>query len=184
MARSHPRLLVLAALVAAGSLFASCKGGAKADAAGGAYAAYQPAGFDKLASFVMEALPVDPAADKSVKPKVDESKIPADVKALNGKDVRITGFMIPVKLVNGLVTEFLVVKDQTSCCYGGSPNPNHWVMVRLPKGVKNIQDTPVHVYGRLTVGPVFDTSNYLIAIYSMDAEAAVGAPDVYIDNGQ
>ena len=86
--------------------------------------------------------------------------------------------------VNGLVTEFLLVKDQASCCYGGSPYPNHWVMVRLPKGIKNISDTPVHVYGRLTVGPVYDTANYLIAVYSMDGQMAAAAPDVAVDNGQ
>lgn len=182
MTSVRPSRLLFAALLGASLVLGACKGGAKADAA--AHAGYQPAGFDKLASFVMEALPIDPAADKSVKPSIDESKIPAEVKALSGKDVRVTGFMIPVKLVNGLVTEFLLVKDQLSCCYGGSPNPNHWVMVKLPKGVKNISDMPVHVYGRLTVGPVFDTSNYLIAVYSMDAQMAESAPEVAINNGQ
>ncbi len=173
---------LVAALLGAVVVLGACKGGAKADAT--AQAAYQPAGFDKLASFLFEAAPIDPAADKSVKPVVDESKIPTEIRALSGKDVRITGFMIPVKLVNGLVTEFLLVKDQTSCCYGGAPNPNHWVMVKLAKGIKNVSDMPVHVYGRLEVGPVFDTSNYLIAIYRLEGERAEAAPEVTIDNGQ
>jgi hypothetical protein len=176
------RHLLFAALFGAAVGLGACKGGAKADAA--AHAGYQAVGFDKLASFVFEAAPIDPAADKSVKPVVDESRIPAAIKALSGKDVRVTGFMIPVKLVNGLVTEFLLVKDQTSCCYGGAPNPNHWVMVKLAKGMKNISDMPVHVYGRLEVGPVFDTSNYLIAIYRLDGQSAEAAPEVTIDNGQ
>jgi hypothetical protein len=183
MSRPASRLLLAAALLAAVTLLVSCKGGAKAEGAP-AYAAYQPAGFDKLGAYLLEVPPVDPAADRSKPPAFDQAKIPADIWALGGKDVRVTGFMLPVKLVNGLVTEFLLVKDQASCCYGGSPYPNHWVMVRLPKGVKNISDSPVHVYGKLTVGPVYDTANYLIAVYSMDAQLAVAAPDAPVDNGQ
>jgi hypothetical protein len=183
MSRPTARLLLAVSLLAAGTLLVSCKGGAQADAAS-AYAAYQPAGFDKLGAYVLEVPPVDPAADRGKPPAFDRTKIPADIWALGGKDVRVTGFMLPVKLVNGLVTEFLLVKDQTSCCYGGSPFPNHWVMVRLPKGVKNISDTPVRVYGKLAVGPVYDTANYLIAVYSMDAQLAEAAPDVVVDNGQ
>ena len=52
------------------------------------------------------------------------------------------------------------------------------------KGVKNISDTPVHVYGKLAVGPVYDTANYLIAVYSMEGQMAVAAPEVPINNGQ
>jgi hypothetical protein len=182
MFRPAPRLFLTAALLAAGMLLVSCKDSAEAGKA--AYAAYQPAGFDKLGAYLLEVAPVDPAVDRSKPPGFDKAKIPADIWALSGKDVRVTGFMLPVKLVNGLVTEFLLVKDQASCCYGGSPYPNHWVMVRLPKGIKNISDTPVHVYGRLTVGPVYDTANYLIAVYSMDGQMAAAAPDVAVDNGQ
>jgi hypothetical protein len=179
----HPacRLLLAVLLFATGTLLVSCKGGAKAEAP---YAGYTKAGFDKLAGFKFETPAVVLSADKNAKPQVDLSALPSEVRALSGQDVRLTGFMLPVKLQNGLVTEFLLVKDQASCCFGSSPDANHWVMVKIPQGVKNIGDMPVHVYGRLAVGPVFDTANFLIAIYSLEAKAAEAAPDVVIDNGQ
>src|SRR5689334_1286597 len=120
MPRCLPRLFVTAALLASGATLVSCADKASAEAAA-MRAAYQPAGFDKLGAYVLEMPAVDPAADRSKPPAFDESRIPAGIRALSGRNVRATGYMLPVKLSQGLVTDFLLVKDQASCCYGGSP---------------------------------------------------------------
>src|SRR5438045_1254763 len=83
-----------------------------AGATHGAEAEVLKLGFDKLASYEFLA-PEDPA-----KAAAAEAQIPAKVREYNDKKVLVTGFMLPVKMAAGLVTEFLLVKDPMMCCYG------------------------------------------------------------------
>jgi len=39
-------------------------------------------------------------------------QIPASVKALNEKQVAVRGFMMPMKVEKGMVTEFLLLRNQ------------------------------------------------------------------------
>ena len=38
---------------------------------------------------------------------------------MNKKKVAVQGFMVPFKLEKGATRTFLLVKDQSYCCYGG-----------------------------------------------------------------
>ena len=56
--------------------------------------------------------------------------------------------MLPLKVEQGLVTEMLIMKDQSMCCYGTSPKITEWVSVKMAgKGVKPIMDQPVTLRG-------------------------------------
>jgi hypothetical protein len=142
--------------------------------AGGGYAAV---GFDKLASYNFEVPDDGPLTNQPVAAvdKADE-QIPATVKAFNQKKVSIKGFMLPLKVEGGAVTEFLIMKDQSMCCYGSVPKITEWVSVKTAnKGVKPIMDQPVSIQGTLHVGAMRE-NGYLVGIYQMDGEKLTESP--------
>lgn len=130
---------------------------------------YLRLGFDRLAAYKFVAPPFDAAANPTAKPPTGEEQIPAEVKAWNGQKAIVTGFMLPVKLENGLVTEFLLVKDAMMCCYGTVPNMNEWVVVRMSKGVRPLMDVPISFYGQLKIGALFE-NGYMTGIYQLEGE--------------
>jgi len=125
-------------------------------------------GFDRLAAFKFVIPNYDPVADAKTPPPSGDEQIPAGVKAWSGKDVIITGFMLPTKLENGKATEFLIMANQMACCFGTVPNMNDWVVVRMPQGTEVIQDVPISFHGKLKVGAMFE-NGYMTGIYEMDA---------------
>ena len=124
-------------------------------------------GFDQLASFEFVA-PEDPAKSAAA-----EAQIPARVREFNDKKVLVTGFMLPVKMNGGLVTEFLLVKDPMLCCYGVMPNMNEWVVVRMVQGgVKPLMDVPITFEGTLSVGQLYE-GGYLTGLYLLKGDKRV-----------
>ncbi|MEO6567254.1 MAG: DUF3299 domain-containing protein [Opitutaceae bacterium] len=126
---------------------------------------YLKLSFDHLASFTF----VLPAGDEGSVQKGADQQIPAKVKSWNGKKALLVGFMIPVKMEKGLVTEFLLMRNTLSCCYGATPSVNEWVTVKMKKGVPPMMDVPVEFYGELKVKPVFE-NGYLSGIYQLEGE--------------
>ena len=126
-------------------------------------------GFDKLSAFKYD-VPEDAGATNSVVLKDPDQQIPADVKAFNGRRVALKGFMLPLKVEGGLVTELLIMRDQSMCCYGAVPKINEWVSVKMTsKGVKPVMDQAVTLQGTLKVGAIRE-NGYLVGIYQMDGE--------------
>jgi hypothetical protein len=124
-------------------------------------------GFDRLSSFEFTA-----PADES-KAKEAEAQIPAQVKELDAKKVVVTGFMLPVKMHEGLVTEFLLVKDPMMCCYGVMPKVTEWVVVKMNgKGVAPLMDVPITFEGTMQVGQIYE-GGYLTGLYLLEGDRRV-----------
>jgi hypothetical protein len=130
---------------------------------------YLKLGFDQLASYTFNPPAFDPAANPNVKPPTGEEQIPATVKSWSGKKVVITGYMVPVKMEKGLVTEFLLMRNTMACCFGSVPNMNEWVIVKMEKGVQPLMDVPVAFYGELKVGAMFE-NGYMTGLYELKGE--------------
>ena len=131
---------------------------------------YQVVGFDRLASFSYTPPELSPAAPNAPPPPSGANQIPARIKALDATKVMVTGFMLPVKMDQGLVTEFLLVKDPMMCCYGIMPKINDWVVVKMTgKGVPPLMDVPISFEGKLRVGELYD-NGYLTGIYLLEGE--------------
>ncbi len=128
-------------------------------------------GFDKLSAFKYDV----PEDTPDAKPNTDPDKqIPETVKAFDGKRVSLKGFMLPLKVEQGLVTELLIMRDQSMCCYGTVPKINEWVSVKMTsKGVKPVMDQAVTMQGKLKVGAIRE-NGYLVGIYQMDGESMAG----------
>ncbi len=124
-------------------------------------------GFDKLSSFKYE-VPDETKANSDT--DKGDSQIPQSVKDFDGKRVALKGFMLPLKVEGGLVTELLIMRDQSMCCFGAVPKINEWVSVKMTgKGVKPVMDQAVTLVGKLKVGGIKE-NGYLVGIYAMDGE--------------
>jgi hypothetical protein len=132
---------------------------------------YEKVGFDKLASFNFTPAGDGVApADGQAPAKTGEEQIPDRIKAFDKKKVAVTGFMLPVKMDNGLVKEFLLVKDPMMCCYGIMPKVNEWIVVKMVgAGVKPLMDIPITFEGTLKVGEMYE-SGYLTGIYLLEGD--------------
>jgi hypothetical protein len=131
---------------------------------------YLNVGFDKLSGYQIEVSDdlLGPQTNKV--PLSADAQIPEPVKELNNKKISLRGFMLPLKVEGGLVTELLIMKDQSMCCYGTTPRINEWVSVKMTKGgVKPLMDEPVTFMGVLKVGETRE-NGYLVGIYAMDGE--------------
>jgi len=130
---------------------------------------YLKLGFEHLASFNFVPPPFDPLAAPNAKPPTGEEQIPEVVKSWNNKKVIVTGYMVPVKMDKGLVTEFLLMRNTMACCFGGVPNMNEWVIVKMKKGVQPLMDIPVSFYGVLKVGAMFE-NGYMTGLFELEGE--------------
>ncbi len=128
-------------------------------------------GFDKLSAFKYDVPEDSPDAKDVADP---DKQIPDTVKAFDGKRVALKGFMLPLKVEQGLVTELLIMRDQSMCCYGTVPKINEWVSVKMTsKGVKPVMDQAVTMQGKLKVGAIRE-NGYLVGIYEMAGESMAG----------
>ena len=137
---------------------------------------YEGVSFDKLASFAYE-VPLDPVTNKVELAKLN-AQIPARIKSLDKKPVAIRGFMLPLKVENGLVTELLIMRDQSMCCFGTVPKINEWINIRMAgDGVQPIMDQSITLMGQLKVGEVLE-NDYLVGIYEMEGDKMIGPLDL------
>jgi hypothetical protein len=139
---------------------------------------YSVISFDKLASFAYE-VPDDPITDPKAKAIIEKNIIPKEVADFHKKKIALKGYMLPLKVEGGKITEMLIMRDQSMCCYGTVPKINEWVSVRMPmgKGVKPIMDVPITIFGTLKVGEVLE-NGYLVGIYELDGDRLGGPIDL------
>ena len=89
-------------------------------------------------------------------------------KELDGQQVKLPGFMVPLAGDKDKVTEFLLVPYFGACMHTPPPPTNQIVYVNYPKGVSpDLLYDPVWIEGPLTVGEV--ESELAVSGYSMNA---------------
>jgi hypothetical protein len=141
---------------------------------------YLSVGFDRLASYEFEVTDdlLEAKGDLKTLAEKSNNMIPETVRKLNESSVALKGYMLPLKVEQGQVTEFLLMRDQSMCCFGTVPKINEWVSVKtIGAGVKPIMDQPVTIFGTLHVGEIRE-NGYLVGIYRMDGETLAGPLDL------
>lgn len=126
--------------------------------------------FGNLAAFDYRAPGSDSLAPSKPVPGRKDG-IPGEVQGLDGRKVRIEGYMLPVAMdKSGSVSEFMIMRSVQTCCYGATPEPTEWVVVKVgPKGpkVKPTMDVPLVFFGTLHVGEVYRTGQFA-GIYELE----------------
>lgn len=94
-------------------------------------------------------------------------KASSELTALDGKQVKLPGFMVPLEDDQRSVVEFLLVPTPQACIHVPAPPPNQMVYVKLKKGV-DAAVGPIWVYGKLNL--VTKKSMYGDASFEINAE--------------
>jgi hypothetical protein len=75
-------------------------------------------------------------------------KSSGELKALDGKQIKIPGFMVPLEDSQKSVTEFLLVPSPQACIHVPAPPPNQMIYVKMKEG-SDVAFGPIWVYGVL-----------------------------------
>ena len=106
------------------------------------YIAELPAGYARLNYVMLQPLPGDPP-----------TAVPDSAREMAGHDVLLKGYMYPGSKQRG-ITDFLLVRDQGDCCFGGNPKITDRVLVRLTdSGGIEFTQRLVKIAGRFRVEP-------------------------------
>lgn len=131
---------------------------------------YLSAGFEVLSNFKYDTYEEYDEATGGRPLTKSKDVIPADIKAYDGKRVVVKGFIMPLRLKKGLVTEFLLYRDQAACCFGKAAQMNHYMRVTMKEGGFEPGSMVTHkVYGTLQVGEIY-VQGYLTGIFQMTAD--------------
>ena len=98
-----------------------------------------------------------------------QSGVPETIRALDGRRVRVTGFLLPLELMDGRCRQFLILRNQAACCYGRSPLPTEWILGSSKQGVRAEQDAPLTFAGTLRVGAKFEDGVFT-GVYSLEVQ--------------
>lgn len=90
---------------------------------------------------------------------------PEEVKKLDGRKVRLTGFMYPLQEGKS-IQYFCLLRTTQTCCYGPRPQYNQYVFVEMEKPTKFRRLDPVSCVGKFKVDPSPDEG----FIYRMEGE--------------
>jgi hypothetical protein len=107
------------------------------------YATELPDGFVRLSYADLQPAEGEPA-----------TSVPESARQMDGRDVLLKGYIYPGKQQHGLV-QFLLVRDQGDCCFGGNPKITDRVLVNLDaaEGIDFSQHL-VKIAGRFRIEPV------------------------------
>lgn len=96
--------------------------------------------------------------------------IPPDVSRLNGSQVRLRGYMIPLEQADKM-TLFALVPSLFDCCFGQPPQVHHVITIRCPEG-KGITYYPEELVteGTLKVEEI-KGDGMILSLFELDARS-------------
>jgi hypothetical protein len=101
-----------------------------------------------------------------------KNPIPQSVRNLEGKQVEVTGFMMPINETKA-ITRFILIQSLWGCCFGQTPDVNHIIVVNMETGKSiDFYPDPVKVLGKFQIGETRE-EGYLISIYQLEANKVV-----------
>ncbi len=99
------------------------------------------------------------------------SMITDKINALDGRSVRIRGYILPSFQQTGL-TQFVLVRDNLSCCFGPGAALYDCIVVDMQSGKStDFSISPVTVEGTFSVRELLDPDGKALAIYHLDGES-------------
>jgi hypothetical protein len=129
---------------------------------------YRPIAFSSLSDFFYYTPEPGERPDPEM---IRKSRIPDEVKALNGRKIALNGFMLPIDQDSEGSREFVLNGNFDMCGFGGPISINQWIMVKYTgRGRVPYTHLPMSVFGELEVGEEYRDGN-LFSIYRMKAKA-------------
>lgn len=132
-------------------------------------AGYEKLGFNLLASFQFTPPTIDAVADPQAPLPGASDQIPAAIRKWHGRKVIVTGYMLPLKSVEGRVTELLLTRNTMASMNLTPFMMNEWIVVKIAPGVRAQTLQPVSFFGTFKVGAIYE-HGYMVAIYELAAD--------------
>ncbi|HTS15980.1 MAG TPA: DUF3299 domain-containing protein [Verrucomicrobiae bacterium] len=102
-----------------------------------------------------------------------KTPIPGFIKKLDGQNIEMVGFMMPLSEVKN-ITEFILVPSLWGCCYGQPPAVNHVVVVKMPPGqTTKFYNDVIRVRGKFAVGET-KQDGYTVSLYVLTPDKIDG----------
>ena len=95
--------------------------------------------------------------------------LPEEIAALDGQDVAVSGYVVPIEFREDKVSGLILVRNQLLCCYGEEPRLNEWVFVEVDPPVEMITEVPVTLFGKFEAAPD-EEEGMVISLYRMKAD--------------
>ena len=96
------------------------------------------------------------------------SKLPEHIRELNGQEVAVSGYVVPIEFREEKVSGLILVRNQLLCRYGEEPKLNEWVLVEVDPPVDMVTDVPVTFFGEFEASPD-EEEGMVISLYRMRA---------------
>jgi hypothetical protein len=140
----------------------------------------RPVTFDELASFPcpwpesFEDPPPGGGPATGDAPRWTPPVVPEEIRALDGSRVTLAGYVLPTEMEGGRVLGGLFCRYAAGCCYGGQPQANELVELRIadPRGFEAETHLPVLLTGTLRVRSVGSPKELLNGIYVLEDAVA------------
>jgi hypothetical protein len=101
----------------------------------------------------------------------DHSKLTPAIEALNGRHVKLRGYILPSFQQSG-ITQFVLVRDNMQCCFGPGAALYDCVVVDMKPGkTTDFTVRPVAVEGIFELRDFKGPDGKYLAIYHLDGEA-------------
>lgn len=101
----------------------------------------------------------------------EEVDFPDRIRALDGKKVSLTGYMIAMRWNKDKLQHFMLVRDLKACCFGGQPEADEWVDVPMnTEGTSYIQFVPVVTRGTFRLTGSSDDAGYAVGAYKIEGD--------------
>ena len=97
---------------------------------------------------------------------------PGEVKKLDGRNVKLTGFMYPLQQGEN-IQYFCLLRTTQTCCYGPRPQFNQYVLVEMGIPTPFFRLDPVSCVGKFRVEPTPD-EGYIYRIEGETCESISG----------
>ncbi len=93
------------------------------------------------------------------------------IRALDGKRIRIRGYILPSFQQTG-ITQFVLVRDNMQCCFGPGAALYDCIVVEMTPGKSTeFKVQPVTVEGAFSVSELLDPDGKCLAIYHLTGES-------------
>lgn len=111
-------------------------------------------GFDRLSSFKYDVYEFYSETNSGRPLLKSDDVIPPHVKGYDGRRVTVRGYVLPLRTKRQRVVEFLLLRDNGTCCFGPQARINHFIRARHPAGAEFESGRTYDVSGILRVGEV------------------------------
>ncbi len=99
-----------------------------------------------------------------------ESLLTPKIKQLDGKAIRIRGYILPSFKQDG-IKQFVLVRDNMECCFGPGALLHDCILVEmLGSATATFTVRPVSVEGTFSISPLKDPDGNFVAIYHLDGK--------------